>query len=208
MGIKNKFDIIIMPEYIKESLNAIGVSLSDLVVETDRAKTDSNVYSKLYKTLSKISIYDIKDMVILNQFFYSNVLNIDLNGSNSELLELFRYMLKEKGILISESEKLEILKLFKVEDGKVINKYNLENNFICKYETHEQTLFVIPYNGFSDLLLNGNLSIDDNINFNEWFIDNINDYMFKTIRKDKFYNSLLFKRLTRLKINKLLNKDI
>ena len=196
---KKGLNIVVIPIYVRDTIHSLGYKMGDII-----SLLYSNKKTDIVKIFEKISDYDLKDTYLINEIFNQYILGKKFAPQN-ELLQIIHHIVKWNiDILEAPSEdKLEVIKLLTDSDSYIVGDNDGINN-IVDCEIVDKYLFIYPKIGFGNLLLNIN-SIKDkenNINFNEWFIRNINDYVFNKIDRTTFYNSSLFKRLTRLIINK------
>jgi len=201
-AINKDLDIVVIPTYVRDTIHSLGYRMGDFV---------SLVYSdrkiEIVKIFKKISKYDLRDAYFINEIFNQYILGKKCLVKNDIVSIMYNIASWDISITeMTDEDKLEVIELLvdkTMQDRQIFS--TIENiNSIVDYEIVDKYLFIYPKIGFGNLLLNIN-SIKDkenNINFNEWFIRNINDYVFNKIDRTTFYNSSLFKRLTRLIINK------
>ena len=181
-------NVLFMPNYIIQGLNAQGVSLGlfeNILIE---ATNDERVFELLEDKLSK---NDILDFYLVNMYMSNYILGEDDHGSIHDFIKygiLYKYGLAYDAPLLKKRY-TDIL-------NNLLSKksiYMSENDDESKYtlSVQENTIFVILHDGFSDLLFNSDSSEK------EIFVKTLINKMFNVFGEEATLKTSIFKAYIR-----------
>jgi len=181
-------NVLFMPNYIIQGLNAQGVSLSlfeNILIE---ATDDIKVFELLEDKLSR---NDILDFYLVNMYIMNYLLGEDNHGSTHDFIKydiLYKYGLGNDRKLLKKRY-TDIL-------NNLLSKksiYMSENDDESKYtlSVQQNTIFVILHDGFSDLLFNSGSSEK------EIFVKTLINKMFDVFGEEATLKTGIFKSYTK-----------
>ena len=207
-------EVIVIPNYVVLALESMNVSLYNIVGYLNKYKANlykhgkEEVYAEDIKSflniIKKISKYDLKDMINLQNVFVDKIFNKSFYNINT----LIKFILEEDDRIINNStdlnSTLDIINTFSSNENN--NLPVIEDvNEICGMEYIDGYLFIMPKMGIGNYIYTN--KYDEKNNFNEWLITQIIEYMTSKVKDKTLYETKMFYLYSRARINKNLLKE-
>jgi len=144
--------VVLIPDWVESSLMANDIDLRKLA-EYGHA----GAYNEFIKLASGVSVYDLAELYVANDKLYRKLFgayNTDTMGQFINI-NIWSYVTNKLNV-DKENDKLYIDLLNNLNNGTIlVSDTNVVNKPTYSFKQHDNTLFVVLHNGFSNFAVTG-----------------------------------------------------